>query len=307
MLAYLFSLLAAFANAASSVLQRKADREEPAEESLSPRLIWALLHKPVWFGGILGVIAGFLLQATALRNGALAVVEPILVFELPITLILASVVFRRRLHAREWTASLAITVGLAGLLYFLHPSAGNRAEVAWQTWAIGVAVTLAVVGGLVAWARRVTSSTRRAALLGVATGTCFGLTAALMKAMTIAMAHGFTEIFVTWQTYAMVVAGALAMFLLQSALSSGTLVAAQPGFTGADPIVSILWGVLAFGEHVRGGWHVALVVVSVGIAAWGVFLLSRSALLSAKSSDVVGEEPSAPRASPMRPDAATPR
>lgn len=38
-----------------------------------------------------------------------------------------------------------------------------------------------------------------------------------MKAMTDALnAGGFVAIFVTWQTYAMVTAGGLAMFLLQS-------------------------------------------------------------------------------------------
>ncbi|WOP38691.1 hypothetical protein RKE32_35490 [Streptomyces sp. Li-HN-5-13] len=55
------AVLAAVADAPASALQRKAAREEPADENLSPRLIWRLLHRSVWFGGITSVIAGFLL------------------------------------------------------------------------------------------------------------------------------------------------------------------------------------------------------------------------------------------------------
>lgn len=62
----------------------------PQKQNLSLRLIWSLFREPVWFGGILALIAGFLLQATALSGGELAVVEPVLVLELPATLILAS-------------------------------------------------------------------------------------------------------------------------------------------------------------------------------------------------------------------------
>jgi drug/metabolite transporter (DMT)-like permease len=101
-LSYWLAVLAACANATSSVLQRKANRRVPQEENLSPRLIWSLLHEWVWFGGILAVIAGFLLQAAALSSGQPAAVEPILVLELPATLILASRVFRSRLGWREW-------------------------------------------------------------------------------------------------------------------------------------------------------------------------------------------------------------
>lgn len=247
MLTYLFAALAACTNAASSVLQ--ADSEESSDDNLSLRLIVDLLHKPVWFLGILGVIAGFLLQAAALSNGALAVVEPILIIELPITLLVAGVVFHRRRHAREWTAALAMTIGLAGLLYFLSPSGGPGARLPWYTWTIGIGANLAVIGALVAAALRSASGGRRAALLGVAGGSSFGLTAALMKAMTDALnAGGFVAIFTTWQTYAMVTAGGLAMSLLQSSLNAGPLVAAQPGLTSADPIVSIPWGVLALGN-----------------------------------------------------------
>ncbi len=76
------------------MLQREANREVPRKQNLSLRPIASLAHEPVWFGGVLGIFAGFLLQATALGNGQLSVVEPVLVLELPAALILPARVFR---------------------------------------------------------------------------------------------------------------------------------------------------------------------------------------------------------------------
>jgi drug/metabolite transporter (DMT)-like permease len=292
MLTYVLAVLAACANATSSVLQRKANRQVPRPQHLNLKLIWNLAHEPVWFGGILAVIVGFLLQATALSNGELSVVEPILVLELPATLVLASRVFRPRLHRREWGSAAAMTAALAGLLYFLSPSAGRNENIPWYAWVTGIGINLAFVAFMVAWASHGPSGRGRAdgqnnawqaALLAVAAGSAFGLTAALIKGMTNAYARGFGALFASWQLYGMVVTGAVAMFLVQAAMNAGRLIAAQPGLTLSDPIVSILWGVLVFGERVRSGWFIALAVISGLVMAGAVVVLARSPLLSGES------------------------
>lgn len=208
MLSYFLAVLAACANATSSVLQRKANKQVPRNENLSWKLIWSLLHEPVWFGGILVLTVGFLLQASALGAGELAVVEPVLVLELPLTLILAARVFGSSLGWREWTPALAMTAGLAGLLYFLAPSPSRSSRVHPYVWIIGIGANLALVGALVAWGRR-GSGAHQAAVFSVAGGSAFGLTAALMKGMTTQFAQGFGAIFTGWQLYAMVATGAL--------------------------------------------------------------------------------------------------
>src|ERR1700689_682434 len=154
MLSYLLAVLAACANATSSVLQRRANREVPQKQNLSLRLIGSLLHQPVWFGGILAITFGFLLQATALGFGELATVEPILVLELPLTLILASRVFGQQMRWQEWGFAAAMTSGLGGLLFRLAPSAGRNGHVHWYGWAFGISANVAVVGVLVLFGRR---------------------------------------------------------------------------------------------------------------------------------------------------------
>jgi hypothetical protein len=120
-------------------------------------------------------------------------------------------------------------------------------------------------------------------VLAVAAGSAFGLTAALMKGMTNTYAQGFSALFTGWQLYGMIATGALGMFLVQSAMNAGRLIAAQPGLTLSDPIVSILWGVLVFHEQVRGGWFIAPEIASGLIMASAVVVLARSPLLSGRS------------------------
>jgi drug/metabolite transporter (DMT)-like permease len=289
MLSYVLAVLAACANATSSVLQRKANREVPRKHNLSWRLIWSLLHQPVWFFGILAITAGFLLQATALGFGQLSSVEPILVLELPLTLILASRVFGQRMRRREWGSAAAMTAGLGALLYLLMPSAGRSSSVRWYVWLIGIGANLALVAVLVALGRRASARGRgsgyRAALLGVAAGSTFGLTAALMKGMTTTFTGGFGTLVTSWQIYGMIAAGGLGMFFVQSALNAGNLLAAQPGLTLADPVLSILWGVLAFHERVRGGWFVLPEAACLAVMAAAVITLARSPLLSDSGQD----------------------
>ena len=284
MLSYLLAVLAAFGNATSSVLQRKANRDVPRSQNLSWRLIWSLVHQPVWFGGILAICIGFLLQATALGFGQLATVEPILVLELPLTLILASRIFGQGMHWREWGSAAVMTISLGALLFLLSPSAGRNGHVHWYDWVFGITVNLAMVGVLVLLGSRKSTrgsgSAYRSALLGIAAGSAFGLTAALMKGMTTTFSHGIVTLFTSWEIYGMVAVGLLGMFLIQSALNAGGLIAVQPGLTLADPFISVLWGVFAFHEEVRGGWYILPEVAAAAILGTAVLTLARSPLLA---------------------------
>jgi drug/metabolite transporter (DMT)-like permease len=284
LLSYVLAVLAACANAASSVLQRKANKDVASEENLSWRLIWSLFHRPVWFAGIAAICLGFLLQATALGFGELATVEPILILELPLTLIIASRMFGHHMERREWLSSAAMSIGLGGLLFLLSPTAGRNGHVHWYGWVFGIALNLVLVGMLVLFGSRGSvrgsAGAYRAALLGVAGGSAFGLTAALMKGMTRTFSQGLVDLFTSWEIYGMVAAGLLGMFLVQSALNAGGLIAAQPGLTLADPVISVLWGVFAFQEQVRGGWYVLPEVAAAAIVGGAVLALARSPLLA---------------------------
>lgn len=284
MLTFLFAVLAAGANAASSVLQRKAHREHPIQGSVVAQAV-AVLRAPVWLLGIAAVVLGFLLQAAALSQGAISVVEPILVIELPLTLLLAGAVFRRPLSGRDWLASLAMTAGVSALLWALAPTPHGSETAPNGAWIVGGVLNAGLVIALYVAATRADPA-RRAALLGVATGSGFALTVAFVKTVTDTVTRdGFLKILGAWQTYGMVLAGLSAMLLMQGALSAGSLVAAQPGITLADPILSTLWGVLAFHETIRTGWFLIAALGAALVVAAGAVALAHSPLLASAHSD----------------------
>jgi drug/metabolite transporter (DMT)-like permease len=282
-LAYLLATLTALTNASSNVLQRKANKEEPPELSFSVRMIWDLAHHKMWLVGLGAIVASFLLQAAALNFGRLAAVQPIVILELPLTLIGASLFLKAAMRRREWLAAALLTVGVIALVTGLSAN-GGASYVGALTWIIGIGASVGVIAGLVVAGRRFNGA-RRGALIGAATGVEFGLTAALMKAMTHALSSGIVGVLTSWSTYAMAAAGIGGMFLMQNALQAGRLVTAQPGITLLDPVTAILWGVLGFHERTSTGLRLVVAVLGGVVMVVGAVMLSRSKALVEDSAD----------------------
>ena len=279
LLSYLLAALAAMGNALANVMQRKSSLEQDPDRSFGPALLWDLVRSSTWIVGFLGMVGSFVLQAVALGFGQLSAVEPIITLEVPLTLLVASRAFGSRLHRPEWTGILAMTAGMIALVAFLAPRSGDETDVASATYVVAGGATAATVALLIVLSRR-GGPIWRTACLGMATGTSFGLTATFIKE-TIAQAdaHGVLGILTTWQTYAAVGFGVLGIVVMQWALHTGPLLAAQPGFTLMDPLVSILWGVLVFDETTRTGWWLVPATVGGILVGRGVVLLAHSPLL----------------------------
>ncbi|MFE6709614.1 DMT family transporter [Streptomyces sp. NPDC057695] len=272
----LFSVFAAFSNALATVLQRRAALTVPQTDSFRPGLILDLLHRPLWLAGILAVIAAGVGQAAALATGPLALVQPLFVLELPLALMIATLLTRERLPARLWAAVAGVVVGLGVALAAASPT-GNRTHVALDRWVpVLLACTVAVVA-LAAVGLRRPAGRARAGCLGAATAICYALTAALMKTSMHILGDGGVGAFLTaWQTYAFCVAGIAALLLLEHAMQGGPLVASQPALTLGDATVSLSLGVLLYEEHVRAGWWLLPQLAGVALIVLGVFALARS-------------------------------
>lgn len=277
MIGVVLMLAAALSNASASVLQRRATRDEPDTRAFSLRMFLDLARRPSWFLGITAMIVGFMLHAVSISLSRIALVQPLLVAELPLTLVLASVTFKLRIGRRDRVALAMQSFGLAAFVTCLSPVGGNPSAVPWLTWLIGCAANVAAVGALVVlgYAGR---HEHRAALLGIATGAAFGLNSSLIAGVGSAVEHG-GNLFTTWQTYGVAVLGPSAFFLLQNALQAGNLVASQPGFTLTNPLVSVAWGLAAFHEQARSGPFLVGVVAGALLIGVGTVVLSRSPLL----------------------------
>jgi drug/metabolite transporter (DMT)-like permease len=285
LLSYLLAALAATGNALANVMQRKASLEQQPGRPFGLRLLLDLVRSPTWLLGFTGLVGSFVLQAVALGLGQLSAVEPIITLEVPLTLLVASHVFRTRLGRSEWSGILTMTAGMIALVAMLNPRPGDETHVAHLTYILAGGATAATIFVLIAVSTR-GNRMWRTACLGAAAGTSFGLTATFIKE-TVAQGQqgGLTAVLTTWQTYVAVAFGILGLVLVQWALHTGPLLAAQPGFTLMDPLVSILWGVLVFNETTRTGlWLVPATIGAVAVGA-GVVVLAHSPLLAVMSQD----------------------
>jgi hypothetical protein len=274
----LLTVLAALAYALGSVLQRRGAISAPRTERLRLGLVVDLLRRPVWLAGIGAMIVGVALQALALHGGAISFVEPILVVELPLTLLLAALIFRAPVDRQTAVAIVVMSAALSALLLVAHPSGGDVKNVSGFAWVLALAATGGLVATLVAVGLR-SPPAGRAALLGIASGLGHGLSATLLKAATFLAAQDVVLLLSSWKPYAAIIAGGVSLYLFQVALQSGPLVAGQAGLNIVDPLSATCFGLLLFGEHIRGGVFVVAEAVCAVVLVIAIIVLARSPLL----------------------------
>lgn len=291
LLCVIFALLTAGSNALAAVLQRKAAAQVPPERSMHVSLLADLVRRRVWLAGIALVIVAAVAQAAALATGPIALVQPIFIIELPLTLVLATLVSRHREALRElpWRAIIITTVALGGGLAFAQPT--GAIESAQDTsWAIALIATAAFEAVLIGTAVG-TKGEPRAALLGLAAACGYALTAALMKNAMSDLNQGIVPFFTHWHIYAAAGAGVGALFLLQNALQAGSLVASQPMLTVGDALISISYGVTLFAEEIRTGWWLLPQLIALALIIYGCVQIAKSPL-AADSGALVSHTPS---------------
>jgi hypothetical protein len=290
-LCVLFALLTAGSNACASVLQRRAAAQVPPERSLHVSLMADLVKRKIWLAGIGMVIVAAVAQAAALATGPIALVQPIFIIELPVTLVLAALANHNRAALRRlpWGAIGLTTAALGAGLAFAQPS-GATESARGQSWIIALIATAAFLTVLIVTA----SSTRgepRAALLGLAAACGYALTAALMKNAMADLDSGAARFFTNWHIYATAAAGVGALFLLQNALQAGSLVASQPMLTVGDALISIAFGVTLFSEGLRVGWWLVPEVLALAAIVLGCVQIAKSPLAQ-ETSGLIKEAPS---------------
>ncbi|MFJ6808121.1 DMT family transporter [Streptomyces anulatus] len=294
MISVLFAVLTALSNGSASVLQRRAAMRVPDSEAMRLALIGHLLRQKVWLAGIGLVIVAAVCQAVALATGPISVVQPIFVIELPVTLLIAGLVMRVRADRAVRYGVAAVTAGLALGMASAAPVGGSD-TVRDTAWIPALVLTGLFEAALIGAALR-TRGNPRAALLGLAAACGYALTAALMKdAMANLDDGGALALLASWQLYATAAAGVSALFLLQNALQSGSLVAVQPMLTLGDALISVLYGVTLFGEELRTGWWLLPELVALALIAEGCVRLARTPLAAGTLAPQPPPPPPAPR------------
>ena len=265
--ALLFATGAALQQSIARSAARTASRPNGWLPALS--LMGTLLRNRWWLIGWAGNIVGFLLHATALHLGSIAVVQALLTVQLLFALPLA--VVRRRgvkLRRTDWLGTGLVCSGLVVLVAQGIPHGELRRDLV--PWAIAVAVLAMVTLVSVARVLRHHAQTR-SALVAVAAGICFSVTAMLLVLTTDDLPH------VSWPLPCVALSTLVGGLLAQDAFASGSLPTALTAMTITDPTVSYVAGAVlvdvAYTPHVLPlGFSGALVI-------GGVILLANSPTL----------------------------
>jgi drug/metabolite transporter (DMT)-like permease len=237
----------------------------------------------LWVTGIAVMFAGNGLQAAALDYGSLAVVEPLLTTSLLFALPISAAWRGERLARREWIGAVLVCSGLGVMLGVGSPSHGGFTTTPSEWLYImlgGWGLTLALVAAsqrLLRW------PAPRAALLGLAAGVLFGLEDALTPYLLHQFSHDPLSLLWSWQLYVFVAAGVYGISTMQASYNVGPLTAGLPTSNVAEPVVGMLIGVFALGEHLATsplalGFELAAAVVMVA----GTWILGRSPLVCGK-------------------------
>jgi hypothetical protein len=133
---------------------------------------------------------------------------------------------------------------------------------------------------MVAAGERCQSPAPRAALIGGAAGVLFGLQDALTRFVLADVSHNPFAMLLDWQLYVLLFLAVYGLALMQSAYKAGPLTAGLPPIAVGEPVIGMLIGVFALGEHLRSTTP-ALAFEAAGAASIivGTWMLGRSPLV----------------------------
>jgi drug/metabolite transporter (DMT)-like permease len=278
-LVLLLSFAASLCFAAGFVLQYHEAHEAPSQLLLSPKLLVELAHHKLWLGGLAVMFVGDGIQAAALGQGSLAVVEPVLTTSLLFALPLSAAWRREKLQREEWIGALFVSAGLGLLLGVGSPTLGGS-DMPGYRWLLTVLASCGAALVMVAAGKRSRWAAPKAALFGGAAGVLFGLQDALTRYCLHGLSHNFWGLVVSWQPYLLLVIAVYGLALMQSAYRAGSLTAALPPIAVGEPVVGMLIGLFALNEHLANSTP-ALAFESIGAVVMivGTWMLGRSPLV----------------------------
>jgi drug/metabolite transporter (DMT)-like permease len=267
------AVAAAFLFAVAATLQQKGALNLPEISLRHPESLARLVGQTMWLLGTLALLAGYAFQAAALDRGRLVIIQPLLVTTVVFALPLGYLLTRQHVGRREVTGAAVILVGLA-LFAILGDPAGGRDDAPRDEWAVAIGVIVVVCAVLLLFGGRGGDSTK-AALFGTVAGILFGLSAALTKPTVEDLHAGIGELLSHWEPYVLAIAGVLGFVLQQVSLASGRLAPSVATVSVANPVVSILLGVVLLEERLsRPAWHVVVACIGLGLALIGAVVIS---------------------------------
>lgn len=271
-MAALLALLAAVMFALAATLQQKGAVSLSTVSLAHPSSFVGLLRQRAWLLGTLALLAGYVFQAGALNNGRLSVVQPLLVSSVVFVLPLGYWLTDQHVGRREIWGAVAIVLGLSLFVFYGDPSGGTT-NASNGAWAVTITIIVVLCGALLALGRG--GLARKAAVYGTVAGILYGLSASLAMPTLDYLDTSVSTMLSHWQCYALAIIGLLAFVVQQVSLGTGRLATAVATVSVANPVISVLIGVLLLEETLsRPLWHVAVAMVGLALTFGGAVVIS---------------------------------
>lgn len=268
-IAVLLALGAAFFIGIGEVMHQRSAHEVTNQAVGHWELFTRLLADRQWWLGSLVSALGFGLQAAALGFGSVLLVQALLVTALLFALPINARSTGRPVTRTQWIWAALLAASVAVIIIVGNPTEGHS-RAALGTWAVVGAVmtpalVLCVVGAR-AWAGR----PRAAVLLGVVSGSLWGVFAVLTKGLVDHLDRGLWAVLEMPELYVWAAVAVAATAWQQSSFRAGSLAASLPAMTVTEPVVASALGMSVLGETLRptdGGWVVLVAAVVVVVLA----------------------------------------
>ncbi|MBE3007905.1 DMT family transporter [Microbispora sp. NEAU-D428] len=256
-------------------------------EAVSEGATLALVRRPRWWiGGVIG-FTGASLHAVALSLAPLVVVQPVSVATLVFAVPLAATLHGRRPRRAEIAGSIAVAVGLLGLMLLVP--AHNVTPVLSDAHALELIGCVALVVAVTFTAARWLRGPAKALLMAVGAGAVTATVSTFVRVVGGGL-EGDLGRLVHWFTLAIPVLLVCAVVLLQKSYAVGYFGIAYAGVQVVDPITSVTAGAVLLGESLPTEvGKVIPALLAAGLLIAGTITLGRLAPDHSKHAAVPAE------------------
>ena len=272
--AALLAILAAMSFALAATLWQRATVAAGIEVG-RPQGMVGLLTNGVWLLGLGAQVLGIVLQAAALDRGRVAIIQPLLVTAVIWAMPLGYFLTEQKVTRRHILGAAIVVVGLAVFASVGDP-AGGIDNAPTSDWIAAFLVLAAACSALLLFGRRGGGSAR-AAIFGATAGILYGVSATLMKPVVEELhAEGAEGVLEGWELWVMAVTGIVGFYLQQISLATGRLVTSVATVSVANPVVSVMLGVLVLQERLDQppAWHAVVAVGGLAFALLGAVVVA---------------------------------
>ncbi len=249
-------LVAALLFAVANNVQRHAASAVPHGHVGPMGLLLRLMRNPRWLAGSSAALLALVVQAWALSQGGVILVQAVIASTLVWSLALEAIMERRWPSATQVAGAALVGTGIAVLVLVGKPGAGGefrslgRAAIIWGV--VGLVGTAALLTS-----RRRPKGRRTAIVMGAAAGVCFALDAVFLRGLTATLSPiVLLPLLINLAGFG--VASLLGNLVIQRAFQLAPLRHVLPAMAAAEPVTAFLCGRFVFGERLQGGLTGAL-------------------------------------------------